>query len=205
MMKVLVATNNPSKVARYRLLMSEEDVLFVTPSEEGIEAIEVEEGSDIEENAKIKAFAYVGKTTLPIIANDTAFVIEDETHDPAQVRRVALAGMDESTMTREEIVRAYLAFYQDIVKRRGGPVPAYWEDCFALVHPDGSVNVTRSRRPVFLTGEVKGVVDDYFPLRSIYVVEATGKYVFEQTKEEEGIELAPIYEALMEVLGRKKT
>ncbi len=200
-MRVLVATNNPGKLTRIRRLFKDADVEFISPTEVGIEAIETEEGSDLHENAERKARAYVGKTDVPILGMDSAFVIPGEDLDPAKVRRNALAGRDEATMTRDEIAQAMVDFYRGIVERRGGNVPAYWEDVFALVSPDGLVKHESDRRPVVLTEKTVGAFDPHLPLRSMYIPVPTGKYVADQTPEDELLELKPYQDALKRLLS----
>lgn len=200
-MKILVATNNPGKLKRVRKLFTGETVEFFSPSDLGIPVIETDEGSDIAENAEKKARAYLGKTELPVLGMDSAFVIPGEDLDPAKVRRNALAGRDEATMTREEIAQAMTSFYGSIAARHGGSVPAYWEDALALVLPDGSAKHDAGKRPVTLTSKPHGIVDAHLPIRSMYVVAATGKYPADQTPEEESLELKPYQEALKRILG----
>lgn len=200
-MQILAATSNPAKIARARQLLAGRDVAILTPAEAGISVVDVEEGSDIHENAVLKARAYLDKTIMPILGMDSAFVIPGEDLDPAKVRRNALAGRDESAMSAEEVAQAMIDFYKNIVERRGRRVQAYWEDAFALILPDGTVRRDVSRRPVALTTESRGTINPHFPLRSLYVVEATGKYAADQTPEEELIEMRPYREALERVLG----
>lgn len=201
-MDILVATNNPGKIARVRQLLADREVAVHTPSEVGIPSVEVEEGSDIFENAERKARAYLGKTNLPILGLDSAFVIPSEPNlDPAKVRRNALEGQKEAAMNSEEIGQAMIRYYQKLVLRHGGQLPAYWEDAFALVASDGSVRKESGHRPVILTKDVHLPMNPSLPLRSIYIVEATGKYAVEQSPEEELRELRPYQEALIRLLG----
>lgn len=200
MLKVLIATNNPSKLSRVRLLSAGMNVECLSPADLGLPVIETEEGSTIAVNAEQKARAYANKTDQPILGMDSAFVIPGEDLDPAKARRNALAGRDESTMTRQEIAQAMIAFYVSIVERRGEPVSAYWEDAFALLLPDGTVRHTRDQRPVILTKDVHGSVDPHFPLRSLYIVAPTGKYVADQTPQEQLIEFQPFTNALQQIL-----
>ncbi len=201
-MRILVATNNPSKLKRVRKLLSDADVEFLSPSDLGVPVIETDEGSDIAENAEKKARAYLGKTNIPILGMDSAFVIPGEDFDPAKVRRNALAGRDEATMTREEIAQAMTSFYGSIAERHGGTVAAYWEDALALVRPDGSVKHDAGKRPVTLTSKPHGTIDSHLPIRSMYIVAATGKYSADQTPEEELLEMKPYQDALKRILGR---
>ncbi len=77
-MCILLATNNPAKVARVRQVLAGHPMEVLTPSDLGIESIVVEEGSDIVWNAEEKARAYAEKTSLPIVGMDSAFVVDGE-------------------------------------------------------------------------------------------------------------------------------
>ncbi|TAK05622.1 hypothetical protein EPO33_00540 [Patescibacteria group bacterium] len=200
-MRVLIATTNPAKVERFRKLLRDTGVELLVPQDLGLEPVDVDEGSDIAENARRKVLAYRGLTDLPILGMDNAFVIPSEDLDPAMVKRNALAGLDETAMSRDEVAAAYIAFYGSIAVRHGGRVPAHWEDAFALSLPDGTVREDRSHRPVTLTAEVHGQVDPHFPTRSLYIVEPSGKYVVDQTPEDEMLELQPVTAALKRLLG----
>ncbi len=201
--KVLVATNNPSKVERIRKLLQSvlPDVQLVTPQEAGLSAADIEEGNDLLANARAKALAYRSKTDLPVLGNDTGVFITGEDHDPAQVKRNALGGIDDPAMPQEEKAKHMVAFYAAIAKRHGGKAPGYWKDVFVLLLPDGTERISESRRDIIFTTTVQQPVDPYFPMRSLYVNVATGKYAAEQTEDEEiNIDLAPYKQALADVL-----
>lgn len=200
-MRVLIATTNPAKVERVRALLRDTGVELPTPTDLSLKSIDVDEGSDIAENARRKAVAYRTQTDLPILGMDSAFVIPGEDMDPAMVRRNALGGRDETAMSRQEIAEAIIAFYRGIAARRGGRVEASWEDAFALSLPDGAMREERSHRPVMLTDDVRGEVNPHFPMRSTYIVGPTGKYVADQTPEDEILEMQPFRDALKRLLG----
>ncbi len=195
-MRVLIATTNPAKVERVRALLHDTGVELPTPTDIGLKPVDVDEGSDIAENARRKAAVYREFTDLPVLGMDSAFVIPGEDLDPAMVRRNALQGRDEAAMSRQEIAEAIIAFYQGIARKRGGTVSAHWDDAFALSLPDGTVREERSHRPVTLTTEVRGKVNPHFPMRSIYIVGPTGKYVADQTPDDEFLEMWPFTAAL---------
>lgn len=200
-MRIMLATNNPSKVARVRKQLAGYDVEIVTPADFGITSLDVQEGSDIAVNALVKARAYLGLVDVPVLGMDSAFVIEGEDLDPSQVRRNALGDRDESTMTRQEIGTAMLEFYRAIAARHGGAANASWMDAFALVLPNGSVRAERNERPVILTDIATEPIDYHFPIRSLYSITATGKRPAEQNEAEEWLELQPFREALERLLN----
>lgn len=199
-MKVLVATNNKGKVERYRQLLAGTDIELFTPAELGIESVEVEEnGETLAENAELKARAYLGKTELPILANDTGIWVEGEgmINTP---RRTALAGLDEEKLTQEEIAEIMMEFWKSIARKYGGEVAAAWPETFAVAMSDGSVRFAESRREIILTDQQHGPVNLHMPLRPLYRSKMTGKPVLEQTPEEEAAELAPVRDALISLL-----
>lgn len=199
-MRVLVATNNPAKVKRYRELLRETDVELLTPADLGISAADVvEDGAGLRENAEKKARAYEGLTDLPILANDTGFYVEGEGFVDAP-KRHALGEKDEHELTQEEIAAEVLAFWKGVAARHGGKVDAAWPEVFVLVMPDGSVKVAESRREILLTDQEFAEPHPNFPLRSLYLSKSSGKPAVLHTREEEDAELAPVREALVSLL-----
>jgi len=201
MTAILLATTNAKKIERIRNLLKAAGtgVEAKIPSDLGLESVEVEEGSDLLENARAKARAYFGKTDLSILGMDSGFFIDNEILDPAMVKRNALAGADESGLSQEQIRDRMVAYYRAIAEKHGGQAEAYWKDVLVLIMPDGAERSAEAIRPVILTTETRGEVNEYFPLRSMYIPKATGKYVADSTPEEANKELAPISEALLEI------
>ena len=204
-MRILIASTNSAKVARVRKLTRHLDVEWITPSDLGLAVTEVEEGSDVEENAKQKCAAYREKTDLPILANDTAFVIPAEPDlDPAKVRRNTLAGKDERLLSRDEVAQIYTSFYKNLAAKHGGRLPAYWLDVYALSPPDGDVIIESGRRDVILTNTIHYPVDPGFPMRFLYIVVASGKYCADQTEEDEEFEMESLREALEKLIVKAR-
>lgn len=199
-MKILIATLNQTKIKRYQFLLAGSDYEFLTTTDLGLDSIEVSEGDDIEENARQKALAYRALTDLPIIANDAAFEVTGMDHEPAQVKRIALAGQDEFKMSQAEIAAAVVEYYQRFITERGGEVPAVWRDCYALLRPDGSLSTIMATRHVTLHAQVREPLDIYMPIRSMYTSDITSKYPADQTETETRQELAPLTRALLELL-----
>ncbi len=202
--KVLLATNNPSKVGRIRTLVARAmpSVSVVTPGDIGLPSIEVNEGSDLAQNAEAKARAYFQKTDLPIIGMDTGLFIDGVQNDPAKVKRNALGDADASSLSPEEIGSRMNAYYRKIATSRGGEVPGYFLDALALLQPDGTVHRATAKREIVLTDRQKGEMDPHFPIRCLYRIKATGKYAAEQTEDEEiNKDLLPLTDALMSLLS----
>ncbi len=201
--KILIATNNKSKKARVQKLLEKNNIVvdLVSPSELGIENIDVAEDGTLEENAIAKAQAYSEHTDLPILANDTSLVIDGVELDPVRVKRNALGDSDEKDLSQEEIAQKILDFYIDIIKEKGGKVNGYWYEKWALVMPDGTTHISEAKRNIVLTDEIHGEVDLYFPLRSLYYSQDTGKYHHEATEEDYLLEMQPVVSALKQLLN----
>jgi len=199
-MKVLVATNNAAKLERYRKLLRGTLIELLSPLELGIESVEVEEtGKTLAENALLKARAYLGKTELPILANDTGFWVDGEGLIDAP-KRTALAGKDEHSFTIEELSNLMFEFWRQKAVARGGVVDAAWVEDFALLMPDGTHRIENSRREVILTDTKHGDAHLQFPMRTLCISKSSGKPSVQNTPEEEEEELAPVRTALISLL-----
>lgn len=201
--EILLASNNAGKVERYRRLLTHAgyDVTLYTPADLGIEAVAVvEDAPTLLGNALLKAHAYLGKTNLPILANDTGFFVEGEGFVDAP-KRVALGGRDESTLSKEAMAEAMLAFWKNIARKHGGKVDAAWIEEFVLLSPHGTEKYAQSRREVILTDQEFGESHLQMPVRRLYISKATGKPALSHTPQEELVELQSIVDALEELLA----
>lgn len=202
MKEILLATNNEGKVERYRKLLTAAGVVVAlhTPRELGIEEVDVvEDGKTLRENAEKKARGYLGKTSLPILANDTGFWVDGEGLVAAP-KRTALGEKNETQLTQKEITRHLVEFWKGIARKHGGKVNAAWIEEFILLDPDGTIHNADSRRDVVLSDTEFGVVHVQMPVRTLYICKATNKPAAQQTDEEELLEMQPVVEALKKVL-----
>ncbi len=202
MKKILVATNNRGKLERYKRIVKKIDpeINLYSPKDIGIDVVEINEDGTLEENAKKKAQSYFGKTDLPILANDAGFFVKGKglVRNP---KRIALS-KSEDNFSKEEVFRLVSSYWQNVAKENGGEVDAAWVDAFALCMPDGNIYERGARREVILTDNILGKTDVEFPIRSLYISKATKKPAILHTEEEELLEVAPIKEALMELLKK---
>lgn len=76
MTKLLVATNNPGKVAEYRELLAGLPVEITYPAQEGLDLEIDETGETFEANALIKALAYAHASGLPSLADDSGLEVD---------------------------------------------------------------------------------------------------------------------------------
>ncbi|OGG40235.1 hypothetical protein A2116_02295 [Candidatus Jorgensenbacteria bacterium GWA1_49_17] len=202
--EVVFATNNVGKMKRMQKLFAAAGlkVTLKMPKEVGIEQNDVvEDGATLRENAERKASQIAKKTALPVLADDSGFFINGAEIDPVTVKRNALAGTDEKTLTIEEIAELMQKYYKNIASSYGGKVEAEWRNALCFVRPDKKTVCVEAVRPVILTNESHGKVDPYLPLRGLYISKATGKYVLEQTEAEEIQELQPIIDGVERIFN----
>ncbi|MFA5421169.1 MAG: RdgB/HAM1 family non-canonical purine NTP pyrophosphatase [Bacilli bacterium] len=74
-MKIIIASNNPHKVAEYRLLFRKTSLEVLAMSDIGVSITADESGSTYEQNAAIKAEALKGLTNCLVIADDSGLEI----------------------------------------------------------------------------------------------------------------------------------
>ena len=202
--EIFLATHNEAKIQRFKNLLGETglDIKIYTPKDFGLEDIEVEEnGKTLTENSEIKARAYFGKVSIPILANDTGFWVEGGGLIDAP-KRIALGEMEKENLTKEEISKTLLDFWKGIATKHGGRVSAAWIEVFTLLNPDGIMRKEESKREVILTNQVFGESHIQFPMRALYVSITTNKPSIQHTKEEELLELKPITDALLKILSK---
>jgi len=201
--KVLLGTYNRGKIERFKNLLANTglDLEIYTQSDLGLENIDIKEsGNTLAENAEIKARAYLGKTDIPVLTNDAGFWVEGEGLVNAP-KRTALGGMAEKDLTKEEIAKALLEFWQGIARKHSGRVNAAWIEAFVLLDPDGTIHTSESRREVILTDQIFGEPHIQMPVRALYISKTTNKPSIQHTKEEELLELKPITDALTKILS----
>ena len=133
------------------------------------------------------------------MSNDTGFWVKGEGLVDAP-KRIALAGRDEKSLSKEEIFQYLNNFWKNIATKHGGEVDAAWVEAFVVLDPDGTIHKAQSRREVLLTNREFGTPHIQFPMRGLYISKATNKPAVLHTAAEELIELAPVTEALIQVL-----
>jgi leucyl-tRNA synthetase len=198
-MDLVFATNNVGKFKRMQKLFAAAgfDIVLKMPADIGIKDFDVvEDGQMIAENAEKKARALAKLTDLPVLADDTGFFIDGAEVDPVTVKRNALGGADEKSLTVEQIAEKMQAYYKAIATARGGKVDAEWRQALCFVTPEKAMVYEEAIRPVALTNEMHGTLDPSLPLRGLYIPKPTGKYTSEETEEEELLELKPITDAI---------
>ncbi|GEM_PF-447533 len=207
--KILVATTNETKVERFKrffkILGLEIDVEQV-PNYQDVE----ENGKDGLENSFLKLKNLKGRFEFPVISEDTEIFIDGENFDPTEVKRIALFGEDEKSLTQEEIGKILNDFYKNLAKKHGGEVDFYYQDNFTILFPDGSIKQNSNKRFYTLKDIEHSKLDIWMPMRNLYISKETGKpsvnenFDLENIPEDYKIEFEPITSALSEMIFEKQ-
>jgi inosine/xanthosine triphosphate pyrophosphatase family protein len=194
--EILLVTNNQGKIERYRRIARhiDSEIVLHTLNDVGIEKIDVEEDGTLEENARKKAMSYLGKTNLPVLANDAGIFVAGLglVKNP---KRIALDS-SEDNFTKEEIYERVINYWKDVAIKNGGEIDAAWVDAFAFCMPDGTIYEEGARREIILTNQVFGEPHIQFPIRALYISKLTNKPAANHTEEDELVEIQPICSAL---------
>lgn len=185
--RILLATNNEAKVLRFRELIRHilPSLTALTPEEIALPSADIEEnGQTLLENASIKARAYHGITSFPILANDTGFFVE---------RRRFHSRTKKKSTRGSKSIRSQPGRNRPKIR---GRIDAAWVESFVLLHPDGTLHSAESRRELILTDQEFGRPHPGMPVRALYISKTTGKPAITHTKEEELSEMRPVISAL---------
>jgi len=178
--RILLGTANQAKINRFRAYLATLPIEILSPGDLGIARDVEEDGKTPQENAEIKARAYLAKSNIPTLAVDAGLTIEgfpNEKQPGVFVRRIRGTG---EAVSDEEI----LAYYARELDRIGGQTVGRWEVGLALVTPGGKTfshafnlqtRFTSARSTALISGE---------PLSSLMTDPTTGKYYSEMAGEE---------------------
>ncbi len=147
--KLLLATNNQAKVREYKSLLGNLPYVLVTPSEAGVTITVDEVGGSLEENARLKAEVFAGKSRLLSLADDSGLEVDTLGGEPGPLS-ARYAG--EGASDRDRV---------DFLLSRLKDVP--WEEraaCFrcviAIAAPDGEVELCSGECGGLITLEPRG-------------------------------------------------
>lgn len=193
--KLLIATHNPAKFERYKMLVFKKDVEPLSLKEMGI-TFKVEESEPTAlMNAIKKARKYAEASHLPTLAIDEELFIDvlaPEKQPGVNVRRII--GHE---ATDEELLQAILGLLKDLpLKRRG----CIWNFAMALAIPKGKISTREVKLQEFFGLEPKRPLRPGYPLSSLLYNLRKGKYQVEYTPREELERLSEVKKAVEELL-----
>lgn len=181
MRELIIGTTNPAKIAQIRGALAplglEMDGL---PTLENLPKIEEDAGT-AQGNAKKKALAYAQFLGKPVLSMDNSLYF-DELADNEQpginVRRIN-GRMDRPT--DDEV----LQHYSHLIEGLGGETNGRWEFAVCIATSEGDAYETTIVSPRIFVSTASPKVIPGYPLESLQIDSASGKYISEMTQLEQ--------------------
>lgn len=186
--RLLIGTNNPSKLQYIKALIDPDVVECVSPADLKLSIDAVEDARDAAGNALQKAIQFHRASGLPVITEDSGLVFLDLPFDhPDQpgvhVRRPA--GVPPLT-DDEDMLR----YYCQVITRHGGSLRAAWQDAWCILLDEKHYAIRADDETSMLSGAMT-LVDvpcnarnPGWPLDSLSISSINGKYWAELSHEE---------------------
>lgn len=178
--KVFFATNNQSKVARFKNGLLEHGIEIMSIADLD-NSVDVEEnGKDAIENAIIKAKAYANLVNMPVVAMDDNLYIDDipEDKQPGMyVRRV-----NGKRLTDEEMIDYYSKLAHDYGDQ--GKLTCRWVYGLAIVNEGKIYTYSWSKEDFYLVENPTIKRNSGYPLNSISINKKLNKYFTDITGED---------------------
>jgi len=176
-MKIIFATQNPSKLKEMRELMAGIDVEVASAKQVGIKDGAKEDGKTFEENALKKALFVLKRINEWSLAEDAGLCVKALNGKPG-VLSARWAG---NNATNEQILNHLLEVMKDIpIEKRNG----YFENALVLVAPDERHWVFKGRADGIVALEPRGKPRPKLPYDQIFIPEGYNKTFAEITSQE---------------------
>lgn len=177
-MKLLFATTNPAKIAKFVPLLTELGYEVLTLKDLDIDIDIDETGKDAVENAVIKARGYYDIAKMPTISMDNILFLDgipSEKQPGCFVRRV-----NGKVLTDDEMIE----YYTSLVHEFGGKVKAQWIYGMAICTGDETFTYTWSKKHFYFMDSPSVKRNPGYPLDSISFIPEFDKYMLELTEDE---------------------
>ena len=141
----------------------------------------IEDGKTANENGRKKALAYAKALDKTVFSMDNALYINglsDDKQPALNVRRI-----DGHIATSDEEM---IEYYSKLIDSLGGKANGYWEFGICIATPNGEYRETTIKSPRTFVSTPTTNIQAGYPLESIQIDPASGKYIADMTQEEQG-------------------
>ena len=177
-MRILYGTTNQAKLDSMKRITKALDIEIIGLNDLHLPLPDIDEsGSNILENAEIKAWAYYKAFHMPVFSCDSGLYFDgvEETAQPGtHIRRV-----NGKELTDEEMIE----YYGGLAKQHGGKLVGRYRNAICLIINDNTVyrslDLSLATEPFILNDtphsrRVKG-----YPIDALSIDPATGKYYYD--------------------------
>lgn len=180
MKKVLFATENESKVKRFKNGLLEKNIEIISLNNIDTKVEVIENGKNAIENALIKAKAYAKVSDLPVFAMDDNLYIDgipDEKQPGMYVRRVNGKRLNDDEM---------IEYYSNLVHTYGknGRLTCRWVYGIAVINKDKESTYTWSKEDFYIVDKPTNKINPGYPLNTISINKRLNKYFTDITEED---------------------
>lgn len=180
MKKVLFATENESKVKRFKNGLLEKNIEIISLNNIDTKVEVIENGKNAIENALIKARAYAKVYDLPVFAMDDNLYIDgipDEKQPGMYVRRVNGKRLNDDEMIK---------YYSNLARTYGknGRLTCRWVYGIAVINKDKESTYTWSKEDFYIVDKPTNKINPGYPLNTISINKRLNKYFTDITEED---------------------
>ncbi len=185
--KILIGTGNPSKLDYLRQLFAGTGIECISPADIGLGKFGApEDRRTAEENAVEKALAWNAASDLPVMTLDAGLLFLDLPDDHPDQPGVHVRRAPGHIMDDEEM----LGYFAQLVHRNGGRLRAAWQDSYCILKDRENYRSFTFTRDMLVANSFLMVDTPCnmrvpgWPINSISIDPATGKYQPEMTAED---------------------
>lgn len=180
MKKVLFATENESKVKRFKNGLLEKNIEIISLNNIDTKVEVIENGKNAIENALIKARAYAKVYDLPVFAMDDNLYIDgipDEKQPGMYVRRVNGKRLNDDEM---------IEYYSNLAHTYGknGRLTCRWFYGIAVINKDKESTYTWRKEDFYIVDKPTNKINPGYPLNTISINKRLNKYFTDITEED---------------------
>ena len=180
MKKVLFATENESKVKRFKNGLLEKNIEIISLNNIDKKVEVIENGKNAIENALIKARAYAKVSDLPVFSMDDNLYIDgitDEKQPGMYVRRVNGKRLNDDEM---------IEYYSNLAHTYGknGRLTCRWVYGIAVINKDKESTYTWSKEDFYIVDKTTNKINPGYPLNTISINKRLNKYFTDITEED---------------------
>ena len=180
MKKVVFATENDSKVKRFKNGLLEKNIEIISLNNIDTKVEVIENGKNAIENALIKARTYAKVSDLPVFAMDDNLYIDgipDEKQPGMYVRRVNGKRLNDDEM---------IEYYSNLAHTYGknGRLTCRWVYGIAVINKDKESTYTWSKEDFYIVDKPTNKINPGYPLNTISINKRLNKYFTDITEED---------------------
>lgn len=142
-----------------------------------------EDGQNVSENARGKAIFYSRAISQPVLSIDNALYFDGLAPDKQPGLNTRHIKGRANRLSDAEMLEYYLKLITDL----GGRVAGYWEYGVCLAYPDGQNEVMDFKSPRLFVSPASPKMIPGYPLESVQIDPASGRYISEMSKIERDI------------------